>query len=71
MEEERWVPWRFREVEPPTVVKSGKAVGQTTTWTSRLRLGDGFDMISFGWIEYCLGGDYCIHAKQLSSFSVA
>jgi len=28
---------RLREVEPPTVVKSGKAEGQTTTWISRFR----------------------------------
>ena len=36
---------RRREVEPPTVVKSGKSEGQATTWTSRLRLDDGFDMV--------------------------
>ena len=44
------VRWRslFREVDPPTVVKSGKAEGHTTTWTSRLRLfsADDFFMVN-------------------------
>jgi hypothetical protein len=38
-------------------------VGQTTTWTSRLRLGDGFDMIS----DRVLPWRRLLHAKQLSS----
>lgn len=44
----RLEPVRRRDVEPPTVVKSGKSVGQLTICTSRLRLDDCLDMISGG-----------------------